>query len=102
MHIRAFVLGCAASLAMLALAPAAMADPAPDTCVLDLSQPATIDHALDAAEITCDALTIDVAAAAPIAGGDDDEAAFTSMIMAPATFAPTGHRQHEDPGRCLG
>lgn len=100
MHIRAFVGAAMLCLATLAFAPVAMADPAPNICVLDLSQPATIDHIVGTTEMVCDVLAVDVAAAVPIAGGDEDEAAGPCTPLAHATLTSTGHRQHEDPGRC--
>jgi len=103
MRITAFLGAAVLGLAMLAFAPIAMADPAPNICVLDLSQPATLDLAINAADITCAATAaVDVAYAVPIMPGDD-EAAGLSMITANAElFDFAGHRQHEDPGRCLG
>jgi hypothetical protein len=102
MHIRAFLGAAVLGLAMLAFAPIASADPAPDICVLDLSQPVTIDHALDTADMTCAALAaVEVASAVPIGPGDDDEAAGPCSILTPTAFDLAGHRQHEDPGRCL-
>lgn len=101
MRITAFIGAAVLGLSMLAFAPVAMADPAPNICVLDLSQPVALDHAVKTAEMTCSGLAVDVAAAVPIVPGDEDEAAGTCMIKAHATVLDVaGHRQHEDPGRC--
>lgn len=100
MHIRAFVGAALLALCSLAFAPVAMADPAPDICVLDLSQPVTIDHAINTADMTCAALVVaEVAYALPIAGGDEDEAAGLPTKLISATFDFAGYRQHVDPGR---
>lgn len=52
MHIRKLIFAAALCLGTIAFAPVAMADPVPDICVLDLSQPVTIDNALDTATMT--------------------------------------------------
>lgn len=79
-----------------------MADPAPDICVLDLSQPVTLDHAINTADATCKPLAgVDVAAAVPILPGDEDEAAGPCLVKPLAALDFASHRQHEDPGRCL-
>jgi hypothetical protein len=103
MHIRAFLGAAVLGLAMLAFAPIASADPAPDICVLDLSQPVDLDHAVGFADMSCAVLaTADVASAVPIAPGDEDEAAGpVCSTLAHATFTPRGYRMHVDPGRCL-
>jgi len=102
MHIRAFVGAAVLGLAMLAFAPIASADPAPDICVLDLSQPVTLDHALATADMTCAALqAVEVASAVAITPCDEDEAAGPCSNLALSRLDFAGHRQHEDPGRCL-
>lgn len=100
MHIRALVLGCVAAMAMLAFAPVAMADPAPDICVLDLSQPIDADHVLDMGVPTCSAAVLDVSEAVPIFPDGEDKpiAACVPKGMASLDFAT--YRQHVDPGRC--
>lgn len=80
---------------------ATSAAPYNDICILDLSQPAADLQALDVADVTCDALAVDVATAAPIGPDDEDIAAGPCITMAHANFDFAGHRQHEDPGRCL-
>lgn len=77
----------------------AMAGPAPDICVLDLSQPVTIDHALVTADLSC-AIMADVSinGAGTSTGGDEDEAAGPLKLML-ATIDPSGPRPHFDPGR---
>ncbi|WP_240233601.1 hypothetical protein [Devosia lacusdianchii] len=101
MHIRAFVGAALLALGMLAFAPVAMADPAPNICVLDLSQPATADYGLDIAAPSCAAMAVDVASAVHIMGGDQDVAAWSCENSISSVLDFAGHRQHEDPGRCL-
>lgn len=102
MHIRKLVFAAALCLGALAFAPVAMADPAPDICVLDLAQPVTIDNAIDTAAMTCAAIEVqEVASAVPIGIGDEDVAPGACSMLDPTAFTPRGHRQHEDPGRCL-
>ena len=101
MHIRALVLGCVTALAMMAFAPVAMADPAPDICVLDLSQPVTVDHAVRSADATCAVLAATkVVSGVPISPDGEDEpiAACSPKSLANLDFAT--YRQHVDPGRC--
>lgn len=101
MRITAFIGAALLGLCMLAFAPVAMAGPLPDICVLDPSQPITLDQAIDTAGKTCAVMSaVNVAAAVPI-GPDDDEVAGTCTTKAHATVLDVaGHRQHEDPGRC--
>lgn len=101
MHIRAFVGAALIALCSLAFAPVAMADPAPDICVLNLSEPATLDHAVNTAGPTCAALVFDVASAVLIAPDDEGEAAGSCLFKPLGAVAPSSHRPHEDPGRCL-
>ena len=102
MHIRALVLGCVAALGMLAFAPMAIADPAPDICVLDVSEPITLDHAINTADLTCAALAaVSVAEAAVVVPDDAERSADLCTSSAHATSAPIGYRLHVDPGRCL-
>ena len=101
MHIRALVLGCVTALAMMAFAPVAMADPAPDICVLNLSQPVTVDHAVGIADAACAIrVATEVASVVPISPDGEDEpiAACAPMSRANVDFAT--YRQHVDPGRC--
>lgn len=102
MHIGSMLAGAMLCLGMLAFAPVAMASPAPDICVLDLSQPVTLDLVLDTADMTCLAVdAVDAVDVVPIMTGDEHEAAFVSTTLAHATFIDfADHRQHEDPGRC--
>lgn len=99
--IRKFIAIAALCLAStMVFSTVAMAQPAPDICALDLSQPVTIDHALQTADMSC-AMIADVATAVSIGPGDgEDVAAGPCSILAHATITTTGHRQHEDPGRC--
>lgn len=102
MHIRSFIGAALLGLAMMAFAPVAMADPAPDICVLDLSKSVTLDHTINTTGPACAVLAIDVASAVTIGPDDDDyEAAGLCSAKPLVTFAITSHRQHEDPGRCL-
>ncbi len=101
MHIRAIVLGCVAALGMLAMAPVAMADPAPDICVLDLSQPVSLDQAIKTGTSACAIIAVAEVEAVPIAGGDEDEAAFTQCDSILRFTAVSLYRLHVDPGRCL-
>ena len=92
MRITAFIGAAALGLCMLVFAPVAMADPAPNICVIELSQPVALDHAVKTAEMTCAVLAIDVAAAVPIMPGDEDEDAGTCMVKAHATIVDyAGH-----------
>lgn len=100
MHIRALVLGCVAAMAMLAFAPVTMADPAPNICVLDLSQPVTVDHALDVTAPTCDAAVLNVSEAVPISPDGEDEPIAACVPKSLAHFDFASYRQHVDPGRC--
>ena len=102
MHIRSFIGAALLGLAMMAFAPVAMADPAPDICVLDLSPPVTVEFALETAAGTCAVLAVDVASAVPIGPDDDDYEVMGLCLAKPlASVAISGHRLHEDPGRCL-
>lgn len=99
----AFIGAALLALCSLAFVPAAMASPAPDICVLDLSQPVTIDLAIDTAGMTCSILGVEVASAVSTMTGGDGDPAGLCMTKAHATaFDFADHRQHEDPGRCLG
>lgn len=100
MHIRAFIGAALLALCTLALAPVAMADPAPDICVLDLSQPVTLDHALDARQPTCDAAVLDVSEAVPILPDGEDEPIAACVPKSLTHFDFASYRQHVDPGRC--
>jgi hypothetical protein len=103
MRITAFIGAALLGLCMLAFAPVAMAGPAPDICVLDLSQPVTIDLAIDTAGMTCSVLGVEVASAVPIMPSDERGPAGLCMTKTHATaFDFADHRQHEDPGRCMG
>ena len=103
MRITAYLGAAVLGLATMAFAPmAAMADPAPDICVLDLSQPVTLDLALNTADMTCAAFAAaEVAYAVPIMPDDEDAVAGQCKLQKIATLAVNSHRQHEDPGRCL-
>lgn len=102
MHIRAFVGAAVAALCMLAIAPAAYAvDPAPDICVLDLSHPIAVDHAVDLAGATCVALAAtEVASVVPISPDGEDEPIAACTLTSPTSFDFASYRLHIDPGRC--
>lgn len=52
--------------------------------------------------MTCAAIEVqEVASAVPIGIGDEDVAPGACSMLDPTAFTPRGHRQHEDPGRCL-
>lgn len=89
------------ALGMLAFAPAAMADPPTNYCVLDLSAPAPDIAMVSPDQMgTCSMLPAAVASAVPSPGGEEDDAAGPCSIAALPNFDIAGHRQHEDPGRC--
>ena len=102
--IRKFIAIAALCLAStMAFATVAMADPAPDICVLDLSQPATLDLAINTAGMTCATLAaVEVADAVPIMPDGEDAVAGQCKLQTMPTLDFSSHRQHEDPGRCLG
>ena len=90
-------------LGALAFAPVAMADPAPDICMLDNAPSASVAYDVAPAAPAC---SIDVMAVQSLAalspGGDEGEAA--GPCSTPALKAPgfASSRLHFDPGRCLG
>ena len=100
MHIRAFVGAALLALCALAFAPVAMADPAPNICVLNLSQPDTIEHAIDTRAPTCDAAVLDVSEAVPIMPDGEDEPIAACVPKSLTHFDFASYRQHVDPGRC--
>ena len=102
MRITAFIGAALLGLCMLAFAPVAMASPAPDICVLDLSQPVSIDLAISTAGMTCAVVGVEVASALPIRPGDDGPADLCMTKAHATAFDFAGYRHHEDPGRCLG
>lgn len=102
MRITAFIGAALVCIGMLALAPVAMAAPAPDTCMLDMTPAA--DFAYDAAVAvpTCQPAILAVQTFAALSpSGDEDEAAgpCAALQLKPLDFA--GARLHFDPGRCL-
>ncbi|MHA6692940.1 hypothetical protein [Devosia sp. A449] len=102
MHIRSFIGAALLCLGMMAFAPAAMADPAPDICMLDISP--AIDHAYgDAAAVPiCPPAILAVQTFAALSpGGDEDEAASPCAAIQPKPLDFAGARLHFDPGRCL-
>lgn len=102
MRITALIGAALIALCSLAMAPVAMADPAPDICVLDLAPP--VDHVYDAAPAapTCSSPFIAVKPMASIkSGGDDDEAAGPAAGLVLIALDFTNHRLHVDPGRDL-
>lgn len=100
MHIRAFVGAALLALCSLAFAPVAMADPAPDICVLNLSQPDTIEHAIDTRAPTCDAVVLDVSEAVSIMPDGEDEPIAACAPKSLTHFDFASYRLHVDPGRC--
>jgi hypothetical protein len=101
MHIRSFIGAALLGLAMMAFAPVAMADPAPDICALDLSTPVTVEFALETAASPCAVLAVEVASAVPIVPDGEDEPAALCKLTSPAHLDFAGYRLHVDPGRCL-
>jgi hypothetical protein len=101
MRIRSFIGAALLGLAMMAFAPVAMADPAPDICALDLSPPAILEYALEPAAINCSVLAVEVATAVPIAPNGEDEPAAVCALTLPASTDFADYRLHVDPGRCL-
>lgn len=102
MRITAFIGAALIALCSLAMAPVAMADPAPDICVLDLAPP--VDHVYDAAPAgaVCSSPFIAVKPLASIMpGGDDDEAAGPAAVLMLIALDFANHRLHGDPGRAL-
>lgn len=98
--IRKFIAIAALCLAStMAFATVTMADPAPNICVLDLSQPVTIDHAIAAPDLTCAVLVEASITAGTSPGGDEDEAAGPLKLLMLATADPLAPRLHFDPGR---
>ncbi|KKC39528.1 hypothetical protein WH87_04870 [Devosia epidermidihirudinis] len=102
MRITAFIGAALIALCSLAMAPVAMADPAPDICALEFTQPASLDHALATADLTCAVIAVDAAFYAQITGGDEDEAAGPSRSRLLIALDFAGPRLHFDPGRHLG
>lgn len=101
MRIRSFFGAGLLGLAMMAFAPVAMADPAPDICALELSPPVTIQHAVETADITCSILAVDVASALPIAPNGEDEPATAFALTLPSSTDFADYRLHADAGRRL-
>jgi hypothetical protein len=102
MRIRSFIGAALLGLAMMAFAPVAMADPAPDICALDLSPPAILEYALEPASIiTCGVLAVEVATAVPILPNGEDEPAAVCALTLPSSTDFDDYRLHVDPGRCL-
>ena len=103
MRIVAFIGAAALGLAMLALAPVAMAldDPPPEICVLDLSAPVAVEHAFDVAKVSCPVVMAVVRVDPDISRGNLGEAtpALCATVQLNALdFA--SYRLHVDPGRC--
>lgn len=101
MRITAFIGAAVLGLCMLAFAPAAMADPAPDICILEMTQPAGLDHVLVTAPAPCAAIVAEVAISVS-PSGDKDEPAASCMTPKLTALDFAGHRHHENPGRCTG
>ncbi|KKB09391.1 hypothetical protein [Devosia chinhatensis] len=105
MRITAFIGAAVLALCSLAMAPAVMAldDPPPEICVLNLSEPVALEHALFTDKASCAAVNIaDVRLDPASTGGAQGEAdpALCSITQMNALDL-AGYRQHEDPGRCL-
>jgi hypothetical protein len=100
--IRKFIAIAALCLASTTVfATVAMAAPAPDICVLDLSQPVTLDHAIVNADMSCAVLVeASIMPAGTMPSGDEDEAAGPLKLML-AHANPSGSRLHFDPGRAI-
>lgn len=100
MRITAFIGAAVLGLCMLAMSPAAMADPAPDICILEMTQPTSVNHALVTAPVPCAAIVAEVAIGVSPRGDKGGPAASCNNPKLTA-LDYAGHRQHEDPGRCL-
>lgn len=100
--IRKFIAIAALCLAgVMAAAMPATAAPFDDVCVLDLSQPATVDYALGAPHgDRCPAVVADVQASPRSLRGAQGEPAPDLCNIAISTLPSPAYR-HEDPGRCL-
>ena len=84
---------------MASMVPATAA-PFDDVCVVDLSQPATVDYALGIPDgEDCPAIVADVRLDMTSLGGDQGEAATALCSIASAPTVKLAYR-HEDPGRC--
>lgn len=104
MHIR-FLAGVLLCLGMLAMSPVAMAQPLSsndhEVCILDLSQPATIDHAIDNGDLTCQVgLAAEVAAVVTPDLSSDVQGIAACTSADNAVLALASSRLHFDPGRC--
>lgn len=83
---------------MASMVPATAA-PFDDVCVVDLSQPATVDYALGIPDgEDCSAIVADVRLDPTSLGGDQGEAAPALCSVASAPTVSLAYR-HEDPGR---
>ncbi|WP_169194948.1 hypothetical protein [Devosia sp. MC1541] len=102
MHIRTFIGAALVAVCALAFAPVAMADPAPDICVLELPS-----HSIDIAVpdfqapafVICEHKALPTKLAFLTPGGDDEDAAHPSFVKLPAAFDFASARLHYDPGR---
>ncbi|MBK1793378.1 hypothetical protein JHL21_02560 [Devosia sp. WQ 349] len=105
MHIRSFIGAALLGLAMMASAPIAMADPAPDICVLELPSENFLETA--APEFQAPAFAICEHKALPAShaflspDGDDEDAAHPRFVTFPAKLDFVSARLHYDPGRLL-
>lgn len=84
---------------MASMVPATAA-PFDDVCVVDLSQPATVDYARGIPDgEDCQAIVADVHVSPTSLGGDQGEAA--PALCSKGSFSPVSLAyRHEDPGRC--
>lgn len=105
MRITAFIGAAVLGMAMMAFAPVAvaMSDVPPDNiCVLDLTQPATVDYALGIPEGEhCPSIVADIHVAPTSLGGDQGEAAPALCVTVKQNALDfASYRLHVVPGRC--
>lgn len=100
MHLRALAGIVVACLAALAFAPVAMADPAPEICVLSIAEPVSFDLAGPIDPALCIAVPAEPKIAGLSTTGSRDIAAGVDCETLVAHLDLRWPRLHEDPGRC--
>lgn len=100
MQLRALAGIALACLAMLAFVPVAMADPAPEICVLSIAEPATFDVAGPAELVPCIAAPAEIKITGLSTTGGRDFATGVDCEAGLNHFDLRKPRLHEDPGRC--
>jgi hypothetical protein len=105
MQIRSFIGAALLAVCALAFTPAAMADPAPDICVLELTSDNFLETAapefLAPAFAICEHKALSASHAFLSPDGDDEDAAHPSFVTFPAKLDFASARLHYDPGRLL-